>query len=619
MLEIPVTSNNDLNSENNQKNSENNNLNFQNSKKSVKNPASTNPNTEVVNAQTPDGSKAATKSMIDIISQIKSGQVQQYGGENGFIEIHLRGARAFDPAFYFNGLPLTSAVSGGQNLNLLPSSAIGSMNIYPDNAPFWLGSMGIGGDIDIISCTKKSCFDDINLENNNRFKASTTIGSYGFKKIALTHALTLTPQTQTFEALEYTKSLEDYPVFNNNNSTLHAEDGTYENLQNNDFKNFTTAVSGSHFYAPLGKLNLNLAFGTRDQGVPSTVGTISTTRLKQNLLVGTLKLEKFFPTNGIQWTNQIGGLFNKSQITSGISTFSNQGSLSNSATFQAKSTLIIPSEIILNEQTGVSFELLNSNTEAQTFFITNPNQTATQTNSNRLEYKPSFFEGFIHKVNDNLKISSGANIWISEAQDTTKISCNSDLVSSCHEKSSTQNNTPTYGYTFSLQSEMYFLIPYLRYSLTQRRPYLMELYGSPGGILPNNILLNEQSKKEEFGIQLPYGDTGVFHADDKNLIFLQQASPVTSQYVNLQSGYRNGYFLNLNYELFRHWETYFHYQYLNSIMTQDGQNLVVPRSPKHTATLATNLKNVPLMELFQQNIHFSSFANAQYESPFYID
>lgn len=609
ILEIPVVPSDKENP---------NNKNFENSQTAVENPSETNVNTEIISAQSNNSSTSANKSTMDIASKIKSGQVQQYGGENGFLEIHLRGTRAFEPTFYFNGLPLASALNGEQNLNLLPSSAIGSMNVYPDNAPFWLSSMGIGGDVNIISCTLPTCFENMNPDTKNHFKLSSTVGSYSYRRGSISHSLSINKQTETFESVEYTKSLEDYPVFNNHNSTLHPGDGSYENLQNNDFTNIAATAGISTLNSLFGKINFNFAFGTREQGIPGAVGTISTTRLKESLYIGTLKSEKFFPNSGVQWINQIGGLFNSSATTSNVSSNSNEGLHSDSYNLQAKSVVIIPSHLILTEQTGFALDVLNSSSHVQTS-IANANDIATEVDANRIEYRPSFFESVVNHINDNIAISANANFWVSGAQDDTKTICYSNLATQCQAGTIIKNADTIYGYTLSIQSEIYFLVPYIRYILTQRRPYLVELYGSPGGALENNELRNEQSKKEEFGIQFPFGDTGIFHADDKNLIFLQQASAVSTQYINLQSGYRDGYFLDFNYDITSYWNTTLNYQYLNSIFVQDGNNLVVPRSPKYTATLASSLKDIPLTTIFNHNLTFASYANAQYESPFYID
>ncbi len=593
---------------------------FENSENSVEDPITTNSNTEIISAQSNKGTTPTTKSVKDVTSQITSGQVQQYGGENGVVQIHLRGARAFEPSFYFNGLPLTSALNGEQNFNLLPASFIASLYVYPDTSPFTLGSMGISGDVDIISCRKNSCFSTLNMELQNEFKISSTAGPYHYKKLSFSHAYSLSKQTNTFSTLEWTKSLEDYLVFNNNNSSLYSDVGRYENLQNNDFTSIGAASAVSHFYAPLGKINLDIAFGSKEQGIAGAVGIISTTRLKQNILVGTLRTEKLFPENGVRWDNQIGGMFNSSQISSILPTFSNQGSVSRSYSFQAKSLVIIPTEFILKEQTGFAFELLNNSSVVKTTLASNSLQTASETNANRLEYRSSYFEGLIYNINDNMSISSDINTWFSGAQDNSKATCNSALIqNNCIANSTLVNRSPLYGYTLSLQSKIYFFIPYIRYTSTQRRAYLVELYGSPGGILPNSNLENEESKKEEFGVNFPFGDIGIFHADDKNLIFLEQASPVTQRYINLQSGTRDAYFLDLNYNFTSYWEATLNYQYLNSKMRQNNETFIVPRSPKHMANFMTSLKNIPLIQFLNHQIKFASYFSTQYESSFYMD
>ena len=55
--------------------------------------------------------------------------MEQYGGEAGALRVRLRGARAFEPTYYFNGLPLAGAGSSEQIVTLIPISAIAHLLI----------------------------------------------------------------------------------------------------------------------------------------------------------------------------------------------------------------------------------------------------------------------------------------------------------------------------------------------------------------------------------------------------------------------------------------------------------------------------------------------------------
>jgi outer membrane receptor protein involved in Fe transport len=162
-------------------------------------------------------------------------------------------------------------------------------------------------------------------------------------------------------------------------------------------------------------------------------------------------------------------------------------------------------------------------------------------------------------------------------------------------------------------------VPYVRYGRSTRRPFLVELYGSPGGVLPNTDLKNETSNKIESGLSTPYGQVGYFHAKDENLIFLADVTPITVQYQNIQSGKRDGIFLDGQYDFTRYWDANLNYQYVISKMTEDGTTSEVPRSARQYGVLSSALKNIPLDIWDSQPLFFSGYGSVRYESAFYLD
>jgi outer membrane receptor protein involved in Fe transport len=159
----------------------------------------------------------------------------------------------------------------------------------------------------------------------------------------------------------------------------------------------------------------------------------------------------------------------------------------------------------------------------------------------------------------------------------------------------------------------------MRYTLSMRRPYLNEFYGAPEGLLPNINLLPESSKKFETGFRTLFGEIGYFHADDTNLIFLQQTSPNTSQYQNIENGYRDGMYINSDYYILDFWKVYFSYQYLISKMIIENEETYVPRSAKHYINTGTNFENILLGYILDYQALFGSYFNMNWQSPFYLD
>ncbi|APJ02955.1 hypothetical protein [Silvanigrella aquatica] len=586
----------------------------------IDNPASGNINQETVPSLNIPGSFPSPKSFSDLVDRITSAQVEHYGGEAGALHLRLRGARAFEPSYYFNGFPLVGAGSGEQNNALLPISHMGLLQVYPDSPPFWLSSMGISGDIDIQSCRRKDCFSYGKNNNLHKFNVSQRFGSYGYQQTTAKYSLKLNPLSEIFSSVEYTRSRENYPVFNNNNSSLNSDIGFYEPLQNNDFKKQGGGISYSYFYEPIGKFNFDFIYGSQDKGLPGVIGSISYARLKRNLLLGALRSEKLFPKNGITWNNQIGAMYNTSQTQNFTDGFASQANRSVNYSIQLKSWTLIPSEIISKEKTGFVFEILQSHQNTNTSV---PASNSPEFNSNvsvsRSDLRPALFQSILFPFSDQFALSANVNAWISFSQGNANIACNyPSIQSNCSSKFQEQEE-PIYGYTFSIQSKFDTFIPFARYSLSMRRPYLSEFYGAPGGTLPNLNLLPESSRKVETGLRIPWLEIGYFHAEDSNLIFLQQISSTTAQYQNIESGYRNGVYLNSDYYILKYWKASLAYQYLMARMIQNGEESDVPRSARHYVNASTNMEDLKFGEILGYQALLGSYVNMNWQSSFYLD
>jgi len=169
-----------------QSNSENK---FNKSLEILDDPSLGNINQETISSKIIPGSAPSPKSFSDLADKITSAQVEHFGGEAGALRIRLRGSRAFEPSYYFNGIPLAGAGSGEQNVSLLPLSNIGLLNIYPDSPPFWLSSMVISGDIDIQSCRRSDCFTYDQENKINAFKVTGKTGSFHYNQLSGVYSL----------------------------------------------------------------------------------------------------------------------------------------------------------------------------------------------------------------------------------------------------------------------------------------------------------------------------------------------------------------------------------------------------------------------------------------------
>ena len=600
-----------------QSNSENK---FNKSVEILHDPSLGNINQETISSKMTPGSSPAPKSFSDLADKITSAQVEHFGGEAGALRIRLRGARAFEPSYYFNGIPLTGAGSSEQNVSLLPLSNIGLLNVYPDSPPFWLSSMGISGDIDIQSCRRIDCFTYDQENNVNAFKVTEKIGSYHYNQISGVYSLKPRKNFEIFMTSEYTSSKEDYPIFNSSNSVLNPNQGYFESLQNNDFKKFAASFGLSTFNQSLGKIKFDTVFGNQNKGNPGEIGSFSISRTKKNIFISTLNTQKLFSDSGLQWGNQLGILYNTSDTQNIQSGFAAQANHSENYTLQLKSWFLLPSFILAQEQSGISIELLQANQKTKTLVPSNlSDDYKSSVNANRNDFRLSLFESIVIAVTNKYSLSANMNAWASFSQANSNMDCNYPGASNtCNNKFQEQEKS-IYGYTFSLQNKYDFLIHFMRYTLSMRRPYLNEFYGAPEGLLPNINLLPESSKKFETGFRTLFGEIGYFHANDNNLIFLQQTSSNTFQYQNIENGYRDGFYLNSDYYIFDFWKVYFSYQYLISKMILENEESFVPRSAKHYINTGTNVENILLGHVIGYQALFGAYFNMNWQSPFYLD
>ncbi|WP_338636835.1 hypothetical protein [Spirobacillus cienkowskii] len=593
---------------------------FNSSVETLLNPSAGNINQEVIDSKNLSGSSAAPRSIEDFLSQTRAAQVERYGGEAGVLRVRLRGARAFEPTLYFKGLSLSSLA--GSNISLLPLGALGSLYVYPDVAPFWLGSMGISGDINILPCRFYNCVSLKPEQGKNYFKIVNKIGSYSFLQLNASYYLKLNKETEINTTIESISSKEDYPVFNNNNSVLYADQGNYEPLKNNDFKKFGYSLGISTYNQKFGKIDFDLIAGTRSSGIPALPGSVSYARLNNNLVLAVLNNEKIFPDSGVQWSNQIGLSYSYSKNQNVTAGFSGQAGSVLSYSAQLKSWFIIPSNIISEEYSGLAFEVLHTQQQTKTFVPAGQSSSFDSfANANRTDFKPALFNSIVFPINNNFVLSSSLNSWISISNANSKMDCNYPSIQNICQNNFIQQEEPVYGGNFSIQLGYNKLISFLRISQSMRRPHLHEFYGAPNGILPNVQLLPEKSQKFETGVRLPVGEIGYFYAKDHNLIFLQQNNSNTSQFQNIENSLRYGYYLNSDFYFSDYVRSSFSYNFLNAKILNNINigDTTLPRSPIHSASYGLNYDNIYAGNFFNFNTKFGGYFNFNWQSEFYLD
>ena len=132
------------------------------------------------------------------------------------------------------------------------------------------------------------------MEFSILFKLILREGSYSYHNFNINHSYSDKNSVENYFTFEGTRSKENYPVFNNGNSVMHADEGYYEPIQNNDFKRTSLANKFSKTNTQIGDFYLDTIFSKEEKGVPGDTGSTSNVRLERELFLTTLRHELFF-------------------------------------------------------------------------------------------------------------------------------------------------------------------------------------------------------------------------------------------------------------------------------------------------------------------------------------
>lgn len=130
--------------------------------------------------------------------------------------------------------------------------------------------------------------------------------------------------------------------------------------------------------------------------------------------------------------------------------------------------------------------------------------------------------------------------WLRTAQNS---SCGSYAVRVICESSLGSLTRVSPGVSVEIQKKiMPSIVSYGLFGKTVRLPHPIELLGRPDGVVANRNLLPETSTIVEIGLQNSFFHTGVYGAQDLDLIALEQVGPYLVQFQNRSRARRYGFF-----------------------------------------------------------------------------
>ncbi len=539
-------------------------------------------------------SQMSSASHVGALKKSRTASVSMYGGANGFSRVRLRGTRAFEPQFFFDGMPLYELGNFGQYLGLIPGYLVSKYRIFPDVSPFYYTPRGIGGAIDLQSCSPYFCdFPQFQM------RGLATAGSYGYQKFGADLIQNKKGQYFFHPALEISQSKENFPYLNNNNTLSRSDDDFVTNRKNNDFQKKSAGFVLQIYNVPhVGHIDFSVLGGLEKRGFPGMTSSPLDSRMRQNLFITQAKSSTFWPNSGFEMQTQWAHSQNAVAVNSEKNPFFVETVEQKSKFYYFKTKFSVPS---LSDYNGTSAWQI-SNSLAQIDSRVKKNQGSLEL----FESKQAQNHSMVLSGHQDLVISFDSEHKISftvEGGGDTGFLKGAPISVLPFANASAQ---------FSNQ----LMAPFVRISQESRRPALHELEGGPRGLLANASLRPETSQKLELGIFSELLNITWYGAQDEYLIFLQSAGGQAMQYNNLEFGKRTGVDISTDISLFDLLNMSVVYHWLNAhSFDLEGRKNWVPRSPEHIFETHFNSKLLTLGSDHSVNVN----CGVLYQSSFYLD
>ncbi|MCA2959030.1 MAG: TonB-dependent receptor, partial [Silvanigrellales bacterium] len=626
---------------------------FERGTRSVEFPQTTLPNEEASSvsgsasqANNTLGEASKARSVGQALETSRTAFATRHGGEGGQVSFRLRGARAFEPRYLFEGVPLSSSSEGEQALFLVPLALVGSFRVFPDTAPLGLsgGSAGgVGGTVNFEGCGL-SCFSAFSAgaREHSGFAspskpswgahASLSAGSFGARKGALAGAWRASEKATLLVALERTQSREDFSYTDDGGTLTKSDDDVMRRRVNNAFLRTSGGMRAAWRNVPVaGELTFDVLGGLEKRGLPgpalSSAGAVSgntqgnhsarADTLVRRFGLATLRTRTLLAASGFE----VNG---RAHATSGVSAATRTASGWRTTTEGEGARqggglhLLAPWQ---NDSGGAWGLGLDASATRQKNETRREETRVGELEATRKTLAPA---AHVSRSFWERRIAATADVGLDMARSTATSRC-STRSPGCTRLEDNETNkaehpllTGSAGVQTRVESEVVF-VPYARVSRAARRPSLGELFGDAGGVLANPRLRSERSTKVETGISFPYVTAAFYAAKDKDLIFSAKAGQA-SQAVNLEQGSRRGGFLSVDVPFGDAWSLQGGYHFLRARMQRRNEaEATVPRSPEHAVRGGLALNPWRFHQSPNDALSFSASAEGFWQSPFFVD
>lgn len=600
---------------------------FSQGRRSVESPEATLPHEESQSVSGREEASAA-RSLQSVLETSRTASVKRHGGEGGQVSFRLRGARAFEPRYLFEGVPLAASSEGEQALFVLPLSLVGRYRVFPDTPPLGLsgGSAGgVGGSVNFEGCGA-SCFPSLSSSEKSSLpwgaNVSLGLGSFGSAKATLAGALRPTADGTVLAALEHAKARDDFPYTDDGGTLTTRADDVTRRRANNASERFAGGLRVTWRNVPVaGEATLDALGGQEVRGLPGPAVSLSQARtplrntdsLTRQFGLAAVRTRTLLPASGIEvrtHAHVTHGKASSQRETAGWRTEAN----GTGARQGGGLSLLVPWP---GDPGGAWGFALDAHRAAQRNETWREQEKQGELKASRTTLAPA-----VHVSRSGWDRRTAATL--DAGVDLTQSRAASECRTRTPGCTRLQNNETEaaerslFTGSVGLQGRVNTPVEtaaYLRVSRTARRPSLGERFGDSGGLLANPALRPEHSTKIETGLLFPYLSAAVYSAQDENLIFASKAGQAL-QATNLEQGTRLGGFLSVDVPVGQQWTLQGSYHGLRARMHRQGEpEATVPRSPEHSVRGGVAFQS----PLLQNTFWVSSLAEAFWQSPFFVD
>ncbi len=507
----------------------------------------------------------------DVVDSVGSGSVPS---------VRFRGTRAFEPFYYWNGIPLSGVFGGAQTLELVPASLIRSARAYPDVAPWWFPMSGIAGAVDFLSCSFGECAQNGQGKNWGA-TAAVEGGSFGYSKISSSLLVQTTPKSLVQGALQYERSREDFLYRNNNGTVFRTDDDFDERRRNNDYSRALGGVVAAGVWPQ--SFSTWQAYGVggaEERGLSGSIESRLTPRLTRYFSLWGGEMERLNPNTGLRQGVAVGVVADGSEVRyqgekpvgfAPSKTTAKSGHLTLRS--QAPTDLWFPGVL------GFSVFVSRSAYEGEMSGFFSEKMVASRT-----ELTSAVFRSFVPWESGESAVSLDATLKANLA--ASKAANQEGTLADPYEKEA-------FSSVVSLQVKENSRVYFLRHTTAMRRPWLRERYGEAGGLLPSPDIRAESTRALEVGLSVANAQAHCFLAEDSNLIVLDATDARNGKFRNLDDVQRRGCLLNAEVLFWNHVKPHVSLRMNDSTFVSPwvvGRKKV-PRSPSRWAQGGVSFEN----------------------------